>query len=109
MAQEGPNPGSPHDLVRVGITLTAIAIALAAFRPESALAPFFLLVGIAAVVGTGYAVFQLWDDCGLGARNLIPWPRPPHMDGRFEALVWLTWAKIGMLATYLALLFSIRY
>lgn len=105
-----PKPGSAHDLIRVGVTLVtiaiaiAIAIALATFNSDSPLAPFFLLSGLAAAIGTGYAMAQLWEDALLTPRDLIPRRRPEGMDGRYEAIVYVTWGMIGFVTSYIAML-----
>jgi hypothetical protein len=54
-----PDPGSPHDLIRIGITLAAVSIALAALQADSPIVPWFLLSGLAATLGTGYAMAQV--------------------------------------------------
>ena len=103
MAETGSNPGSPHDLIRVGTTLGAIAVALAAFRPEDALTYIFLSDGLLAVVGTGYAMVALWQVSGLGVNHLLG-GLPPELDLRYSALVVLTWAMIALAMTLIALL-----
>lgn len=100
-----PNPGTPHDLIRVGVALAAVTVALASLQPESPLAPIFLLSGFGAAIGTGYAMAQLWDDAGLSFRDLIPRRRPEWLDFRYEALIYVTWAMIGLAFTIVAFLF----
>jgi hypothetical protein len=106
MAEQGPNPGSAHDLIRIGVTLAAVAVALAAFQRDEWVAPFYLVVGLAAVVGTGYALAALWRDAGMDIRNLFTLRPPAGSDNRFPALIFLTWAMILLLAVYLAMLFT---
>lgn len=101
-----PNPGNPHDLIRVGITLAAVAIALAALQAGSPMVPWFLLSGLAATIGTGYAMAQLWANARLSLRDLIPRRRPEWLDLRYEALVYVTWAMIGLTVTFVALLLT---
>ncbi len=108
MAETGPNPGSPHDLIRFGITLAAIAIALAAFRPESWATFVFLSVGLLAVVGTGYAMVALWQAAGLGVNHLFG-NLPPELDHRYAALVVLTWAMIALVLTLVSLLIDAAF
>lgn len=109
MSEAGPNPGTPHDLIRVGITLAAIAIALAAFRPESRTVYFFLSVGLLAAVGTGYAIAALWGAAGLTKEHMIPGRLPAHLDNRYTALVVLTWAMAFFIVTFLFLMGEARY
>jgi hypothetical protein len=107
MAEGEPNPGSAHDLLRVGITLSAIAVALASFQPDIALTRFFMLSGLAASAGTGYALSQVWSDAGLTLRDPFPRRRPKSLDRRYEALVYITWGMFGLVMTFLALLFAV--
>lgn len=109
MEQREPNPGTPHDLIRLGITLAAVSIALAALQQGSPMVPWFLLSGLAATIGTGYAMAQLWADSNLSARSLIPRYRPSGLDLRYEALVYITWGLIGLTGAFIALLLTAFY
>ena len=59
------------DLLRIGVTIAGIALALVSLRPESAATPFLLLAGLLAIAGSGYAIAALWRDVGLTPRHLI--------------------------------------
>jgi hypothetical protein len=107
--EQGSGPGSTHDLLRLGITLSAIAIALASFQVQSIVTPFFLLAGLAAALGTAYAMVQLWVDSNLKLEHLLPRHRPEWFDGRYEALVYITWGMIALVVTYLVMLFITFY
>lgn len=102
------DPGSPHDLIRIGITLAAIAIALAAFRPDEWITILFLSVGLLAVVGTGYAMVALWQAAGLGLNHLSG-NLPPELDPRYTALVVLTWAMVALLIIHVVLLIGATF
>jgi hypothetical protein len=86
-----------------------VSIALASFRDDDIVTPFFLLAGLAASLGTLFATIQLWSDSRLTYKNLMPWSRPEELDGRYEALVFITWGMILLGATYLAMLFMTFY
>jgi hypothetical protein len=107
--ERAPNPGTPHDLIRVGITLAAVSIALAALQQGSPMVPWFLLAGLAATIGTGYAMAQLWGDSRLSAKDLIPRRRPDGLDLRYEAPVYITWGLIGLIGAFIALLLTTFY
>lgn len=100
-----PSPGTPHDLIRLGIALSAVTVALASLQPESPIAPIFLLSGFGAAIGTGYAVAQLWKDSELTFWDMFPRRRPEWLDLRYEALVYIIWAMVGLTITIVAFLF----
>ncbi len=106
MEEGEPSPGSAHDLIHVGVTLAAVSVALAAFQRDEWVSPFFLLVGLGATIGTGYALAALWREAGMGPRNLFTLRPPAGSDDRFPALIFLTWAMILLLAAYLAMLLT---
>lgn len=106
MRDEAPNPGTPHDLLRVSLTLAAIAVALAAFRADSPVAPFFLLVGLLASIGTAFAMIALWNDAGLGINHLLTGILSPERDYRYRALVIIAWSVIALIIVYVVFLFT---
>lgn len=98
------DPGSPHDLIRIGITMTALAVAIAALRTDQPDVYFFLVIGLVAAWGTGYAMFALWQAAGLGVNHLVTGVLPAELDSRYSALVVLTWAMIAILGTLVYLI-----
>ena len=96
MAEGEPNPGNAHDLIRVGLTVASLAIAVAAFVGTGPIVPFFLVAGLMATIATGYAIAQVWADAGLGLRHLVPLRWPAGLDARYEALVYITWAMLAL-------------
>lgn len=106
MPEEAPDPGTPHDLLRVSLTVAAIAVALAAFRADSPVAPFLLLVGLLASVGTLFAMIALWNDAGLGLNHLLTGIIPPDRDYRYRALVIIAWSVIALFVVYVVFLFT---
>lgn len=109
MPVEETGPGSPHDLLRVSITLAAIAVALAALRADSPVAPFFLLAGFLASLGTGFAMMALWEDAGLGLSYLFTGFFLRDFDNRYLALVIITWALIVLYVVFVVFLFTSIY
>jgi hypothetical protein len=106
-APREPSPGSPHDLIRVGLTLTAIAVAVSAFVQAGPFVPFFLLAGLLAAVSTGYAMAQLWADAGLSVKHLFALARRPQgHDARYDALLYATWAMIALVVALGAFLLT---
>lgn len=106
MAEGEPNPGSAHDLIRVGLTLASLSVAVAAFVGTGPVVPLFLVAGLMATVATGYAIAQVWDDSGLGLRHLIPLRRPKGFDARYEALVFISWAMVALVVAISVFLFT---
>lgn len=109
MPAEKNGPGSPHDLLRVSITLAAIAVALAALRDDSPVAPFFLLAGFLASLGTGFAMMALWEQAGLGLNHLLTGLLPPDRDYRYTALIVIAWAFIALFIVFVVFLFTSIY
>lgn len=105
MPDENSGPGSPHDLLRVSITLAAIAVALAALRDDSPVAPFFLLAGFLASLGAGFAMMALWEDAGLGFSHLVTGFLPDDRDYRYRALIVITWSLIILYIVFVIFLF----
>ncbi|MDQ3693843.1 MAG: hypothetical protein M3464_09465 [Chloroflexota bacterium] len=103
---EAPNPGTPHDLLRVSLTLAAIAVALAAFRDDSVVAPFFLAVGLLASAGSVFAMIALWEDAGLGIKHLLTGILSPDRDHRYTALVIIAWSVIALFIVFAVFLFT---
>ncbi|MBA3417003.1 MAG: hypothetical protein H0U10_17420 [Chloroflexia bacterium] len=106
MVEGEPNPGSAHDLIRVGLTLASLAVAVAAFVRTGPIVPFFLVAGLMAAIATGYAIAQAWADAGLGPRHLVPLRRPEGRDLRYEALVYITWSMIALIVAVGVFLFT---
>lgn len=84
--------------------MTALAVALAALRAGQPDVYFFLVIGLLAAWGTGYAMFALWQAAGLGAKQLITGILPAELDSRYSALVVLAWAMIAILGTLVYLI-----
>ncbi len=107
MAEQGPNPGTPHDLIRACLTLTAVAIALATFQEDVLVERAFLFCGVLGTAGTGYAMAQLWADSNMTSlKHLLFLDAPEGMGPRFGSLVFLTWAMLGVVLIYLVMLIS---
>ena len=115
MAQDGPNPGSPHDLIRVGITLSALLLALVSFvlsrdrveLDDKIVALFIAAIGLLAFMGTMFAVAALWQQAGLEKRHLrgiFDQDSDRTFDYRHHSLVLLTWAMIGLIIAFVAVL-----
>ena len=101
-----PDPGSPHDLLRVSITIAAIAVALSALREDSPVAPFFLAVGLLASAGTAFAMMALWEKAGLGLNHQLTGLLPAGRDYRFAALIVVAWAFIALFVAYAVFFFT---
>lgn len=101
--RDQPEPG---DLLRVGVTIAGVALALGALRPDSGATPFLLLGGFLAVAGSGYAMAALWRTAGLSLRDLIPYRRPEGMDERYESLVYISWGLLVTGTAFLAMIFA---
>lgn len=106
MEDREPNLGSAHDLIRVGLTLAGLSVAVAAFVRSGPFVPIFLIAGLLATIGTGYATAQLWADAGLTLSRLVPLRRPAGFDARYEALVYLTWAMVALVVAVGAFLLA---
>ena len=57
------------------------------------------------LLGTGYALAALWRDARMDLRNLVTLRPPMGSEGRFSALIFLTWTMVLVLLVYLAMLF----
>jgi hypothetical protein len=94
----------PGELLQVAITVAGIAVALAAIRPESEAAPFFRSAGLISLVGSAYAMSRLWQDAGLGPRDLFP---HRGTDLRYLSLLFTAWGMILLALAYAALPYAI--
>ncbi|MGH2532425.1 MAG: hypothetical protein ACRDJW_08975 [Thermomicrobiales bacterium] len=104
-----------NGLLQIGATLAAIAIALATLthregpelRGVHAIPALFLLAGLVALIGSLYAMAQLWEEMGLTTRDVFG-DRAHAADllspNAYLALVVTTWGLWILSAAYLALL-----
>jgi len=106
VSEEAPDPGTPHDLLRVSLTLAAIAVALAAFRDDSPAAPFFLLVGLLASIGAAFAMIALWQDADLGINHLLAGFDLDDRDFRYTSLIFTGWSLIALFIVYVIFLLT---
>jgi hypothetical protein len=79
---------------------------LATFQRDTMSERFFLLSGLGAAIGTGYALDALWREAGMDPKALFTLRPPEGSDSRFAALIFLTWSMIFFVVVYIAMLFA---
>jgi hypothetical protein len=108
----------PHramELLQTATTISAIAIALATLTHEEgpeligvfAIPTLFLLSGLASVIGSLYAMAQLWEEAGMAWQDIVG--AGPSAENRIDgnpyvALVVTTWGLWLLSGAYIALL-----
>jgi hypothetical protein len=108
-----PTLPSPGDLIRVTFTIGGIAVALAALTIERGptvggvhvLPVVFLAAGIPAVVGSLFAMAELFWEAGLSRRELVRLKPADEQDAPYtrEAILYTAWSLFLLLAGYVVL------
>ena len=108
-----PTLPSPSDLIRVTITIGGVAVALAALTLERGptlagihvLPVVFLAAGIPAVVGSLFAMAELFWEAGLSRRDLVRLSPVREQNAPYtrEAILYTAWSLFLLLAGYVAL------
>ena len=112
MQQRQP-PGAT-DLLQVGATIAAIGVALATLATDKGptlgglrIIPVgFLLAGLPALIGSMYAMAQMWSEAGMSIRALLMIDQPDDEGYWYEALVCTAWGLLLLGVIYFALLAS---
>ena len=95
-------PSNPAELLQVTITVAGFAIALVAFDPRGAVAPYLLVAGLMSLGGSGHALAAMWQDAGLSWRALVTLRLSLHE----AALVYTVWGMLMLGIAYIALGFD---